>query len=671
MNPVSVRLLAALASGAGGETGRQAWAGLSALVRRPFRGGHDTEDAAAMGSGEVELAQLERAPTDRAPARALSTALAVRAALDANFSADLEQWHQQARLALTGNGTVHSTISGGTFSGPTLQGRDFSGISFIAAPPAGPEMPSWGDEVVDSGPHKDGNRVSGGRFGNVVMADTVHGDVHFNHSGGDALNDLEDPVIASVRLKPGGTLADLVVDADPPRVMVPSGTVHIITLEARTNRAVVLDAARPVVLSRRPPRPACLLVRIGAKIEPRRFTTDFDAQPPQLQARGADFPFSISATDVEQFWFEPIARTHEISWQLELDWTCAGRRGTTVINNNGEPFEVYPVAALYDGRQDSILSSGCGLLHEQGCPSLLLKESGSPTSLWDSASSSLPPYPAPASLGGPPTTDAITTAPPSCPQDDDLDDLRRRALALDAGLLVSDPELPASWPQYRRLTSLVRILFSRPDFRSHEPDGFRALLIRVLRYLFVSGQYQPGATLGRKVHPDWTRTLGEDHPDTLAMANRLAGCLVGLRKYEEARDLFADILPRCGRTLGEAHPQTLIVASNLCACLTALGAHQDARAQCEDVLERSRRALGLDDPNTLRAASNLVVILRRLDDHPAAQAVAEDTLPRYRRTLGDDHPDTLSAAKDLVAVLRELGEDGRAQSLEKGLLPDF
>ncbi|WP_367620993.1 hypothetical protein [Streptomyces olivoreticuli] len=44
-----------------------------------------------MGSGEVELAQLERAPTDSAPAQAPSTALAVRAAVDADFSADLEQ----------------------------------------------------------------------------------------------------------------------------------------------------------------------------------------------------------------------------------------------------------------------------------------------------------------------------------------------------------------------------------------------------------------------------------------------------------------------------------------------------------------------------------------------------------------------------------------------------
>src|SRR5262249_21154699 len=161
--------------------------------------------------------------------------------------------------------------------------------------------------------------------------------------------------------------------------------------------------------------------------------------------------------------------------------------------------------------------------------------------------SALPSYPAPASPSGPPATDA-TTALPSHPKADDLEDLKRHAVALDAGLLVIDPELPASWPEYRRLASLVRILFNRPDLRGQEPEAFRALLTRVLRYLFVSGQYQPGATLGRKAHPDWTRTLGEDHPDTLAVANRLAGCLVGLRKYEEARDLFADLLPRCGRT---------------------------------------------------------------------------------------------------------------------------
>ncbi|MBA4864018.1 hypothetical protein H1V43_22195 [Streptomyces sp. PSKA54] len=135
MDPVSVGLLVALAGGAGGEFGRQAWAGLSALVRRSFQ---DTEDVPAVGSGEAELAELERSPADPVRAQALSTALAVRAAVDADFRTGLEQWHERARLVRTGDGAVDNNISGGTFHGPTLLGRDFSGISFTTAPPTGP-----------------------------------------------------------------------------------------------------------------------------------------------------------------------------------------------------------------------------------------------------------------------------------------------------------------------------------------------------------------------------------------------------------------------------------------------------------------------------------------------------------------------------------------------------
>ncbi|EWM09796.1 tetratricopeptide repeat protein [Kutzneria sp. 744] len=520
-------------------------------------------------------------------------------------------------------------------------------------------------EGADPGPNTVDNRISGGKQHNVLMTGAVR-DVHF-HGGGDLPSDLEDPVIATVRLRPGGTLADLVVDADPPRVMVPSGTVHVITLEARTKRAVVLDAAEPVIVSRRLPRPACLLVRVGATIQPRRFTTDFDERPPQMRALGADFPFSISTSEVEQFWFEPIARTHEISWHLKLHWTCAGRSGTTVIDNNGKPFEVYPVAALYNGREPSVLDSGCGLMHARGCPSGLLKESGLPTSLWDSTSSPLPPYSALAALGDSSAADA--TGSPSDAQDDAPEDLKRRIL--DAGLSATDPEVPASWPEYRRVALLVRSLFARPDFhRSHEPEAFRALLIRVLRYLYLSGQCQPGAIIGRTIHPDWAEALGEDHLDTLAAANRLAGCLVGLGKSKEALELFADLAPRYERALGENHPQTLIVASNLGAALAGLGAFREAREQYEAVVQRSRQALGPDDPSTLRAASGLAAVLRRLGDLDAARAGAEDAVRRYRRTLGDEHLDTVVAVRTFVTILRSLGEDDLAQALEAELRPN-
>ncbi|WP_405775746.1 hypothetical protein [Streptomyces sp. NBC_01538] len=144
MDPISVALLAALAGGAGGEVGRQAWAGLSALVRRPFqRGQGESPDAPAVSSGEAEVARLEEDPTDPARAQALSTALAVRAALNADFSAGLQRWHEQAKLVRTGDGAVHNQISGGTFSGPVVQGRDFSGLSFTTPPPP-PATPGGG-----------------------------------------------------------------------------------------------------------------------------------------------------------------------------------------------------------------------------------------------------------------------------------------------------------------------------------------------------------------------------------------------------------------------------------------------------------------------------------------------------------------------------------------------
>ncbi|MER5662816.1 hypothetical protein OG981_08140 [Streptomyces mirabilis] len=140
MDPVSVGLLAALAGGAGGEVGRQAWEGLSALVRRPFQRSQNTADDSAVSSGETELVRLEHAPADPARAQALSTALAARAAADADFQAGLHRWHEQAQLVRSGDGAVHNEISGGTFHGTVAQLRDFSGV-YTPAPSSSPASP--------------------------------------------------------------------------------------------------------------------------------------------------------------------------------------------------------------------------------------------------------------------------------------------------------------------------------------------------------------------------------------------------------------------------------------------------------------------------------------------------------------------------------------------------
>ncbi|MEV6855823.1 hypothetical protein ACIF6I_32950 [Streptomyces microflavus] len=132
MDPITAAALAALAGGLGGEAGRQAWQGLTVLVRRPFRSAAAQEERGAgtlqASSGELEVVALEGEPADPVRAQALATALGVRAALDGEFRVLLDEWWQRAQASSSSD--VHNTISGGAQSGPVLQGRDFSSLTF-------------------------------------------------------------------------------------------------------------------------------------------------------------------------------------------------------------------------------------------------------------------------------------------------------------------------------------------------------------------------------------------------------------------------------------------------------------------------------------------------------------------------------------------------------------
>lgn len=143
MEPISAALLAALAGGAGGEAGREAWAQLSSLIRRPFRRSTDPS-ASAAGSGEAELILTEESPTDAGRAQALSDALTMRAAMDSDFETGLERWRHLAVSVNTDSNEVRNEISGGTFSAPVIQGRDFSGISFTTTQPPNTADPGSG-----------------------------------------------------------------------------------------------------------------------------------------------------------------------------------------------------------------------------------------------------------------------------------------------------------------------------------------------------------------------------------------------------------------------------------------------------------------------------------------------------------------------------------------------
>jgi hypothetical protein len=251
-------------------------------------------------------------------------------------------------------------------------------------------------------------------------------------------------------------------------------------------------------------------------------------------------------------------------------------------------------------------------------------------------------------------------------------DMPTLAVQLLRAAVPADPwNNPPAWSTWRQL--LPHVLTATVTRHSSEPaeDAVAWLLDRAGTYLHARGE----PTLARPLLErslDLRRSmLGDDHPDTLASANSLAGGLGALGELKRARRLNEDTLVRRRRVLGDDHPDTLTSANNLATSLRMLGELERGRRLNEDTLARRRRVLGDDDRSTLNSANNLAHSLHDLGEHEAARQLAEDTLARFRRVLGEDHPDTLRSARNLVMILRALGQHEVARQLAEDTLARF
>ncbi|MFJ7245121.1 hypothetical protein ACIQWA_10790 [Kitasatospora sp. NPDC098652] len=117
---------------------------------------------------------------------------------------------------------------------------------------------------------------------------------------------------------------------------VPLSGGHVrVFVEACEDRAVLLRALRPVVVSRRPPIDGTETMHWGVP-QVRKYTVDFDKDPPRL--KGPRFLYTVAPGDPEVFELTVHCDRYDVEWRLELDWTCAGRSGTSVVDLGGHPF---------------------------------------------------------------------------------------------------------------------------------------------------------------------------------------------------------------------------------------------------------------------------------------------------------------------------------------------
>ncbi|MGH3905570.1 MAG: FxSxx-COOH system tetratricopeptide repeat protein [Pseudonocardiaceae bacterium] len=208
------------------------------------------------------------------------------------------------------------------------------------------------------------------------------------------------------------------------------------------------------------------------------------------------------------------------------------------------------------------------------------------------------------------------------------------ALRLLADAVPPDPRGRdlAYRPIWRQLLPhLLTITSDSHTFTIDETADVAWLLDRAAEYLDGGGDPRSALPLAIRAHVLNRKLNGDDHPDTLDTADKLAFRLWSLGEYHRARALDEDILARRRRILGDDHPDTLHSANNLAVDLWSLGEHEQARAQDEDILARRRRILGDDHSDTLAAAHNLAIHLEALGEHEQARRL-NDWIRSQRKT---------------------------------------
>lgn len=132
-----------------------------------------------------------------------------------------------------------------------------------------------------------------------------------------------------------------------------------LTVQGRTDTAVVLEALRVRVVGRTAPAQgnAYAMDRgCGGSITPRSFDVNLDKDRPIARAvAGNDtgtpipavrMPYRVSARDPEVLLVNARTQGCDCRWYLELDWSSQGRTGTVRIDDKGRPFRTSGIKGL-------------------------------------------------------------------------------------------------------------------------------------------------------------------------------------------------------------------------------------------------------------------------------------------------------------------------------------
>ncbi|MEY9925752.1 MinD-like ATPase involved in chromosome partitioning or flagellar assembly/tetratricopeptide (TPR) repeat protein [Catenulispora sp. GP43] len=234
---------------------------------------------------------------------------------------------------------------------------------------------------------------------------------------------------------------------------------------------------------------------------------------------------------------------------------------------------------------------------------------------------------------------------------------------------AGDTDDPENWPRYDQIWAHLGPSRAR---LCAEGETLQLLIDRV-RYLWKRGELGAALAFAEELATVWTsrgRAPDKD-PDLLSLRFHTANVLWSMGRFEEAREINAEVLQAQAAALGNDHRHTLMTAGGLAAALRGLGQFQEALALDEQTYARFAENFGADFPQALSSANNLAISYRLVGEFSKAMEMDREVFARRREVLGAVHPYTLSSAGSLARDMIDAGRFAEAVELLRTTLDTY
>jgi tetratricopeptide (TPR) repeat protein len=191
-----------------------------------------------------------------------------------------------------------------------------------------------------------------------------------------------------------------------------------------------------------------------------------------------------------------------------------------------------------------------------------------------------------------------------------------------------------------------------------------ALMRRYGNCLYRDGRWNEAEELFTQILEMEKRELEAGHPSMLTSTGNLASTYRNQGRWDAAEELEVQVMETRKKKLGADHPSTLISMGNLASTLWNQGRWDEAEELFMQVMETRKKKLGADHPDTLISTANLASTYGNQGRWDAAEQLEVQIIETSKKKLGADHPDTLTSMENLAVTYSEQGRQDQAEKLK-------